>query len=384
MAKKKLKMGMVGGGPGSFIGAVHRMAAMLDGEAELVAGAFSSDAKKSVVTGRELSLDKSRVYGSWKEMVKKETALPDSERIDFVSVVVPNNGHFAIVKAFIEAGINVVCDKPMVFSLAEAKSLKKIIDKSGKFFALTHNYTGYPMVKQAKYLCAKGMLGKINKIMVEYPQGWMSSFIENPGNAIGLWRMDPKVAGASCCMGDIGTHAENLVRYITGLGIEEMCADLSSFISGNKLEDDGNVLLHYKGGARGILTASQIAAGEENALKICVYGTKLGLEWRQETPNYLLVKDPAGVVTRYARGNDNLCKAAQEAARLPWGHPEGFIEAFANLYRESYRGIRAVQAGRKTPQCDVPCVDDGVVGMAFIETLLASSKSKSKWIKMKK
>jgi predicted dehydrogenase len=240
------------------------------------------------------------------------------------------------------------------------------------------------MVKQARHMCRKGELGRINKVVVEYPQGWMAGFITKPGNAIGLWRMDPKVAGASGCMGDLGTHAENLVRYITGLEIDRLCADLGTFVKINRLEDDGNVLIRYKGGARGILYASQISAGEENPLSVRVYGVKKGIEWRQEDPNYLTVKDPAGYRVRQSKGNDYLCREAQDAARLIWGHPDGFIEAFANIYREAYRAIRAELAGRKMPQCDFPTVDDGVVGLAFIETLLASNTSGEKWTKMLK
>jgi len=383
MVNRKLRMGMVGGGIGSFIAPVHRMAATLDHEAELVAGAFSSDAAKAKKSGEALGLDPKRVYASWKAMIAGESRLPDDERIDFVSVVVPNSGHYAVAKAFLEAGFNVICDKPMTVSLAEAKDLQRTVRKSGKVFALTHNYTGYPMVKQARFIVRSGVLGKINKVVVEYPQGWMAGFIENASNAIGMWRMNPKVAGGSCCMGDLGTHAENLVRYITGLEIETVCADLTTFVKINKLEDDGNLLVHYKGGARGILYASQISAGEENPLNIRVYGTKLGLEWKQEDPNYLYVKDPAGLVTRYSKGNSNLCPEARQAARLIWGHPDGFIEAFANIYRAAFESIRAERAGKKIPKSDFPTVDDGVMGMAFIATLLESAKSKSKWTKMK-
>ncbi len=382
--KRKLRMGMVGGGIGAFIGPVHRMAATLDGEAELVAGAFSSDAKKSKASGEALFLDPKRVYASWQEMAKAEAKLPEGERIDFVSIVVPNFGHYEIAKTFLEAGFHVVCDKPATFSLAEAKKLKKIVEKSGKLFVLTHNYTGYPMVKQARDVVRSGRLGKLLKVVVEYPQGWMAALVNAPENAIGAWRMDPKRAGVSCCMGDIGTHAENLVRYITGLEIDEMCADLTAFVPGNKLEDDGNVLIHYKGGARGVLYASQISAGEENPLKIRVYGDKAGLEWRQEDPNYLLVKDPGGDFKRYSRGNSNCCAAARAGSRIPWGHPEGFIEAFANLYREAFRGMREMAAGKTAPVLDVPGIDDGVAGMAFIETCVASAKSQAKWAKLKK
>jgi len=271
----------------------------------------------------------------------------------------------------------------MTFSLAQAKELKRIVDKSRKVFVLTHNYTGYPMVKQARYMVKKGLLGRINKVVVEYPQGWLSGLLRQTTPTINMWRMDPKKAGASCCMGDIGTHAENLTRYITGLEIAELCADLTAFIKGNKLDDDGNVLVRYAGGAKGVLYASQISSGEENGLRIRVYGDKLGIEWRQEDPNYLIVKDPAGFHTVYSRGNPCLCAEAQAASRIPFGHPEGFIEAFANLYGEAFKAITAEVSGRKVPACDFPNVNDGVTGMAFIETVVASGKSKSKWTKMK-
>jgi len=383
MSERKLRMGMVGGG-GGFIGRVHRMAAALDNEAELTAGVFSSNAERSLQFGRELKLDEKRVYKNWKEMLRKEAALPAGERVDFISIVVPNSGHFPIASACLEAGFNVVCDKPMTTTLADAKELAKIVKKTKKVFVLTHNYTGYPMVKQARDMVQSGLLGKINKVVVEYPQGWLAGLINAPGNAIAMWRMDPKVAGGSCCMGDLGTHAENLVRYITGLEIDRLCADLSSFVPANRLEDDGNLLIRYKGGAKGILYASQISAGEENPLKIRVYGVERGLEWRQEDPNYLWLKDPAGTVTRYSRGNSNLCEAAKNATRLPWGHPEGFIEGFANLYREAFRAIRAEVDGLPVPEVDAPGVQDGVLGVAFIETVLASNKSNEKWTRMLK
>ena len=383
MVKRKLRMGMVGGGIGAFIAPVHRMAATLDHEAELVAGAFSSNAAKSAASGKALGLDPRRVYPSWKAMIAGESRLPSDQRIDFVTIVVPNSGHYAVAKGFLLGGFNVICDKPMTTTLAEAKDLQRTVRKTGKVFALTHNYTGYPMVKQARHMVRSGRLGKINKVVVEYPQGWMAGFITNAKNAIGMWRMDPKTAGGSCCMGDLGTHAHNLVRYITGLEIESLCADLTTFVKINKLEDDGNLLVHYKGGARGILYASQISAGEENPLSIRVYGTKMGMEWKQEDPNYLQLKDPAGLVTRYSKGNSNLCPEAQQAARLIWGHPDGFIEAFANIYRNAYTAIRAERAGKRIPKGDFPTVDDGVAGMAFLETLLASHKSRAKWTRMK-
>ena len=376
---------MVGGGIGAFIGPVHRMAATMDGQAEFVAGVFSSDPEKSKKSGKALFMDPKRVYTSYEEMVRKESELPRGERIDFVSIVTPNVTHVPIAKAFLKAGFNVICDKPMAMSLKQAKELERVVKKSGKVFALTHNYTGYPMVKQARYMVRKGMLGTINKIVVEYPQGWLSGMLSRRDKSISIWRMDPKRAGASCCMGDIGTHAENLARYITGLEIESLCADLTSFIPGNKLEDDGNVLIRYKGGARGILYASQISTGEENGVNIRVYGTKLGLQWFQEDPNYLIIKDPSGFKKILSKGNPTvLCKEAVKAGRLPFGHPDGFIEAFANIYLEAYRAIRAEIKGKKIPECDFPTVKDGVIGNAFIETVLASAASNQKWTKMKK
>jgi predicted dehydrogenase len=306
------------------------------------------------------------------------------ERIDFVSVVTPNYAHFDAVKTFLEAGFHVVCEKPATFSLKEAQELKKIIKKSGRQYVLTHNYTGYPMVKQARDIVQSGKLGRLLKVVAEFPQGWMAGLISAPSNGIGRWRMDPKRAGASCCMGDLGTHAENLVRYITGLEIDTMCAELTSFIPGHKLEDDGNVLIRYKGGARGIIYASQISAGEENPLAIRVYGEKAGLEWRQENPNYLYMSDPAGNFNRYSRGNGNCCDAARKNTRLPWGHPEGYIEAFANVYRAVFAGIREMAAGKKNVVIDAPNIDDGIAGMAFIETCVASTKSTAKWTKLLK
>ena len=314
-------------------------------------------------------------------MIRAESRLPAGERVDFVSIVVPNSGHFPIARACLEAGFNVVCDKPMTCTLKDAQELARIVKRTKKVFVLTHNYTGYPMVKQARHLVRSGQLGKLNKVVVEYPQGWLSSLLNAMDSKIAMWRMDPKVSGGSCCMGDIGTHAENLVRYITGLEIDKLCADLASFVPVNKLDDDGSLLIRYKGGARGVLFASQIATGEENPLAIRVYGSERSLEWRQENPNYLWVKDATGLVTRYARGNGNLCEAAQGASRLPFGHPEGFIEGFANIYREAFRAIRAEVDGKRVPSIDAPDVRDGVLGVAFVQTVLASAKSKEKWTK---
>jgi predicted dehydrogenase len=379
-------MGMVGGGRGAFIGAVHRMAANLDGKIELVAGCFSSNPKTSQLSGKDFFLDPKRVYSSYEEMAQQEAALPVDERIDFVSIVVRNNLHVPVAKAFLEASINVVCDKPLGFDLKEAKGLKKIVEKTGKVFALTHNYTGYPMVKEAREYVKKGRLGRILKVVAEYPQGYAVGDVDRKGpTKINSWRTDPAVAGASNCMGDIGTHAENLGRYITGLEIDEVCAELTAFIPGRELDDDGNVLIRYKVGAKGILYASQISNGDENALSIRVYGTKASLEWHQEEPNDLIIKyaDKPRQVLR--RGNDYLGAAAQANSRTPFAHPEGFIEAFANVYLAAGEAIAAEVSGKKLKKhYDFPNIDDGVYGMAFIEAVVKSSKSKAKWTKFPK
>lgn len=377
-------MGMVGGGRGAFIGGVHRMAANLDGKIELVAGAFSSDPKKSKLSGQDLFLDPSRVYGSYQEMAEKEAALPVGERIDFVTIVVQNHLHHAVAKCFLESGFNVICDKPLAFDLKQAKDLRRIVRKSGKVFALTHNYTGYPMVKEAKDWVKRGELGRILKVVTEYPQGYAVGDIERKGEGkIASWRTDPKIAGASNCISDIGTHAENLGSYITGLEIDELCAELTAFIPGRVLDDDGNILIRYKGGAKGILYASQISSGDENNLNIRIYGTKASLEWHQEDPNELIVKYPDKPRQILRRGNDYLCKSATDATRTPFGHPEAFIEAFANVYAAAAKAIAAEVSGKKAPKnLDFPNIDDGVAGMAFIATAVKSSQSKSKWTKM--
>jgi len=382
MEKRKLRGGMIGGGIGSFFGPVHRMAATLDGQAEFVCGAFSADPVKSKKSGQELYLAPERVYGDYREMVAKESALPPDKRIDFVSIVTPNVYHFEAAKLCLEAGFHVICDKPMTCNLAEAKALKAIVAKTHKVFALTHTYTGYPMVKQARYLVEQGTLGKINKVVVEYPQGWLAGFLESGVTPATMWRTDPQKAGVSLCMGDIGIHAENLGRYITGLEVEEVCADISHFIPGNPLDDDANILVRYQGGAKGVITASQISTGEENGLNIRVYGAKNGLYWNQENSNYLAIRNPEGYVTTYSKGNKILCPAAQNAARLPPGHPEGIIEALANIYLEAFRAIRDSAAKRRKIAYDFPDVNDGVTGMAFVETALASASSDRKWVKM--
>ncbi|MBL9191029.1 MAG: Gfo/Idh/MocA family oxidoreductase [Opitutaceae bacterium] len=380
---RKLRMGMVGGGRGAFIGAVHRMAASLDGKIELVAGCFSADPEKSRLSGADLHLNPSRVYSTYQEMVAKEAALPADQRIDFVSIVTRNNTHVPVATAFLQAGFNVICDKPLAFSLAEARKLREVVRKSGKVFALTHNYTGYPMVKEAREWVQSGKIGKILKVVVEYPQGYAITALGNKGESkISNWRMDPNVSGVSNCMGDIGTHAENLARFITGLEIEEICADLSTYIPGRQLDDDGNCLVRYKGGAKGVLFASQISNGDENNINIRIYGTKCSLEWHQEDPNELIVKEVNQPRQVWRRGNSYLSAIAQKYSRTPFGHPEAFIEAFANVYLAAGEAIADEVSGRKLKKSyDFPTVDDGVAGMAFIETAVKSAKRGAKWVK---
>ena len=375
-------MGMVGGGRGAFIGAVHRMAANLDGKIELVAGAFSSSPEKSKLSGEDFFLDPERVYDSYQEMAEKEAARED--KVDFVSIVVQNHLHFDVAKTFLEAGFNVICDKPMTRTLEEARALRDIVDETGQIFCLTHNYTGYPMVKEAKRMVKDGEIGRILKIVAEYPQGYAVGDVEGDGQGqISNWRADPKIAGSSNCMGDIGTHAHNLVRYITGLEIEEMCSELTAFIPGRELDDDGNNLIRFEGGAKGIIYASQISNGDENALNIRVYGTKASLEWHQEDPNDLIVKYANAPRKIYRRGNDYLGEAAQNNSRTPFAHPEGFIEAFANVYLAAAQAIADKIDGNTPPEqgYDFPDATDGIAGLAFIETAVKSSGSDEKWLR---
>ena len=372
---------MIGGGRGAFIGAVHRIAAGMDGQAELVAGAFSSEPDRSRASGADLLLDPARVYGDYREMAVAEAARPASARLDFVVIVTPNHRHFAPAKLFLEAGFNVVCDKPATFDLEEAKGLRRIVERTGKVFALTHNYTGNVMVKQARALVRAGELGKIRKVVVEYPQGWLASSLEASGQKQASWRTDPKRSGAAGCMGDIGTHAENLVRYVTGLEVAELCADLTAFVPGRRLDDDGNVLVRFAGGAKGVLHASQVSVGEENNLNLRVYGTKASLEWHQEHPNELRVKYPDQPARVWRRGNGYVTVPGH-FTRVPFGHPEGYLEAFANIYLEVFRAIRAEVAGRRIPRdADYPSIDDGVEGMIFVETVVRSSARGARWVK---
>ena len=385
--KRKLNMGMVGGGPGEFIGDVHRKAARMDGKIELVAGAFDIDPKKSRQMGRELFVDKKRTYADYKTMIAEETKLPDGERIDFVAVTTPNNWHFPIASEFLKAGFHVMCEKPMTMDVKEARELKKIVKKSGKVFGLMHNYTGYPMVKLARDMVRKGDLGEILKIVVQYPQGWLIKPIEREGQQQAAWRTDPKQSGAAGCMGDIGTHAENLAEYITGLRIKEICADLTSFVKGRKLDDDGNCLLRFENGAKGLLHASQVSIGNENNLAIWVNGTKRSLEWRQENPNYLTVNAIDAPSEVWKRGNDYIgrkSKAAARNTRLPFGHPEAFFEAFANNYANFAETVAAHIDGKKPSALalDFPGVDDGLRGMQFIAAVVKSSALGAKWVKM--
>ena len=386
---RKLKMGMIGGGPGAFIGDVHRKASRLDGGIDLVAGAFDINPRKSKQQGRELLLDSKRVYGTYQQMIERELKLPEGERIDFVSITTPNNWHFPIAKDFLEAGFHVMCEKPMTLNVKEAKDLKQIVKKSRKVFGLMHNYTGYPMVKLARDMARGGELGKVRKIVVQYPQGWLSTALEKTGQMQAAWRTDPKQSGGAGCMGDIGTHAENLSEYITGLKIKEVCADLTIFVKGRRLDDDGNVLLRFNNGARGVLHASQVSIGEENNLAIWIYGEEKALEWHQEHPNYLYVKEPDGPLQVWRRGNEYVgakSAAAARATRLPFGHPEAFFEAFANTYCNFADTVRAKLTRTKPDPLalDFPNVDDGLRGMLFIETVLASTQSKKKWIAFKK
>lgn len=372
-------MGQIGGSLDAFIGAVHRRAAVLDNEIELVCGVFSQSAEKSKATGKALYLPDDRVYTSFEDMIRREKELPEGERMDFVSIVTPNHMHFPPAKLALENGFHVICDKPMTLNLQQAKELAEIVAQTGLVFGLTHNYTGYPMVKEARDMVRNGKLGKLRKVVVEYPQGWLSRAEEHNDYKQAIWRTDPTKSGAAGAMGDIGTHAENLAEYVTGLKITELCADLSTFVPGRQLDDDGNVLLRFDGGAKGVLHASQVSNGEENALKIYVYGELGGLEWHQMEPNTLIHKTQES--QRIIRPNVGEMSASAKAhIRLPAGHPEGFFEAFANVYRNFAFAVKAHMAGQPAdPLYDFPGVTDGVRGLAFIDTVIASNQSSEKW-----
>lgn len=372
---------MIGGGKNAFIGAVHRIAANMDGLIELHCGAFSSNPDLSLESGKELGVPESKCYESYTQMIETEAKLPPSERMDFVSIVTPNHAHFAPAMLALENGFHVVLDKPMTLTLAEAKALEQKVNETGLYLCLTHTYAGYPMVKQARHMIAENHLGAIRKIMVEYPQGWLSTDFENGGNKQAAWRTDPSKSGISGCMGDIGTHAAHLAEYISGLKITQLCADINTVVAGRRLDDDGNVLLKFDNGANGILVASQIAAGEENSLKIKVYGEKGGLEWHQMDPNTLVVKWLDAPTQLYRTGNGYVSSIAAFNTRTPSGHPEGYLEAFGNLYKNFALTLQSKLEGKEPTanMLDFPTVKDGVRGMAFIESVIASGKSTQKW-----
>jgi predicted dehydrogenase len=372
--KRKLRAGIVGGGQGSFIGAVHRTAVELDGQAEVVAGAMSADPQRAEASARAWYLKRS--YNSFEEMAEVEANLQDG--IDFVMVAVPNHLHCRVSRTFLERGIHVVCDKPMTFNLAEARALVELVEQNKLVFALTHNYTGYPAVREARHLVHTGAVGVIRKVLVEYLQDWLMEPVERSGNKQALWRTDPTKSGIAGSIGDIGTHGENLMEYITGLKIEAVCADLTSFIEGRQLDDDANMLLRLENGARGILTCSQIAAGEENALSIRVYGSKAGLEWHQMESNTLFFKQPGKPLQVLRTGMPYMSDEAKAATRLPAGHPEGFLEAFANVYRLAVADIRRAESGESSVG-GYPTVYDGLRGMQFIAKVVESSQKGGIW-----
>ena len=385
MTVRKLRYAMVGGGQGAFIGAVHRKAMALDGQMELVAGALSSDPERALASGRELGLADGRSHGRWQDLLSDELKRPAHERIDFVSIVTPNHVHFPVAHAFAEAGIHVVCDKPLVHSSEEARALERAAQRSGCVFGVTYNYTGYPMVREARELVAKGLIGELRKVIVEYNQGWLATNLEATGQKQADWRTDPARSGLAGAIGDIGSHAENLVATVTGLELESICADLTTFVPGRRLDDDGNVLLRFTNGARGVLIASQIEVGCENDLRLRVFGTQGTLTWHQEEPNRLVhqpIDGPARVLTR---GSPWLGEAARRATRLPTGHPEAFLEAFANVYLGVAADIRAVQAGQVPDplEADYPRLADGVRGVRFIEKVVESAASQAKWTPMR-
>ncbi|HEX5151757.1 MAG TPA: Gfo/Idh/MocA family oxidoreductase [Parafilimonas sp.] len=381
MANRKLRMGMVGGGKDAFIGAIHRLALNMDGLIELSCGALSINPDIAKDSGKTLFLPEDRTYLNYEDMIKNESKMPADKRIDFVTIVTPNFAHFAPAMAALENGFNVVIEKPMTFTLDEAKQLQKKVQETGLSLCLTHTYSGYPMVKQARAMIAAGKFGKIRKVWVEYPQGWLSKLSEREGNAQAAWRTDPKKSGKAGAMGDIGTHAWHLAEYISGLKVTKLCADLNALVEGRALDDDGNVLLRFDNGAAGCLMASQVAAGEENALKIRVYGELGGMEWAQHEPNTLLVKWLDKPTEIYRAGQAYLNDIARANCRTPGGHPEGYLEAFGNIYRNFALSLMAKLNGEDptAAMLDYPRVEEGVRGMAFIDAVVASGQSDQKW-----
>jgi len=377
----RIRMGMVGGGEGAFIGAVHRMAAALDGDIDLVCGAFSSDSERARRSGDAVYLPESRVYDDYSTMIAAEAALPVAQRMQFVAIVTPNHLHYPVAEAALRGGFHVLCDKPATFNLQEALQLREILAETGLLYGLTHTYTGYPLVKEARARVAAGQLGRVRKIVVEYPQGWLAGPEEDKDNKQAAWRLDPARAGVSSCMGDIGVHAANLAEYVSGLKISEMCSDLTAFVPDRKLDDDGAVLLRFENGARGVLHASQISVGEENALSIRIYGEKGGLEWKQQEPNTLWLKWPDRPTEMLRTAGGYLGVSAAANARTPMGHPEGYLEAFANIYSAFAGQIRAREAGREPDarSADCPGIEQAIRGMTFIELAVAASASDIKW-----
>jgi len=378
-APRRVRLGMVGGGQGAFIGGVHRMAARLDDRYELVAGALSSDAARATASAAELHVAAERSYADYRDMARKEAAREDG--IDVVAIVTPNHLHGRIASAFLDAGIDVVCDKPLTTTLAEALELVQRVRKSGRLFALTHNYSGYPMVRQAREMVAAGELGEIRVMHAEYPQDWLSTDLESTGQKQAAWRVDPAQAGAGGSLGDIGTHAEHLARFISGLELAAVSADLTTFVAGRRLDDNAHVMLRYTNGARGMLWSSQVAPGNENALRVRIYGSKAGLEFRQENPNHLWFT-PLGQQARLiTRGGSGSGAAAGHATRIPAGHPEGYLEGFAQIYRDVAEQIQARWQGRAPDPlaCTVPTVEDGARGMRFIEAVVESSRADGRW-----
>ena len=381
---RKLRMGMVGGGKDAFIGAIHRIAANMDGLIELSCGALSINPEIAIESGKALFLPESRTYLTYDEMFKAEANLPLHQRIDFVTIVTPNFAHFAPALMALDYGFNVVIEKPITFSLEEAKLLKQKLDETGLLLCLTHTYSGYPMVKQAKAMIKEGKLGKIRKVWVEYPQGWLSTLSEREGNAGAAWRTDPKKSGKSSVMGDIGTHAAHLAEYITGSKITDICAELNTLVEGRIMDDDGAGLLKFDNGSKGVLMASQVAAGEENALKIRIYGERGGIEWLQHEPNSLIVKwldQPTQILRAGSNNGAHLSSFATYNCRTPGGHPEGYLEAFANIYRNFALTLNCKLDGLEpTPEMlDFPSIEDGLRGMAFIDSVVTSSQSDKKW-----
>jgi predicted dehydrogenase len=381
---RKLRMGMVGGGRDAFIGAVHRMAAAMDNRIELVCGAFSSNRQKSIDSGHDLGLDDSRIYGAYRDMLRKEAKRPEGERMDFVAIVTPNNMHYPVAMAAIDSGFHVICDKPMTVSLDEATNLARKLQQTERLFCLTHNYTGYPMVQEARALVASGEIGEIRRVVVRYPQGWLSQRLEAKGQKQASWRTNPKNAGASCCVSDIGTHCHNLAEFVTGLHITHVTADLHTFVTGRQLDDDASILLRFENEARGVIWASQIAIGRENALEMEVYGTEGSLQWSQEEPNTLLVHwlDKPTQIRRTA--TDFVSPESAAAARLPAGHPEGFIEAFANIYKAFADAVEHELETGEMPEGDLgfPGVHDGVRGIKFVDAVVRSSSEDLLWVEV--